>query len=112
LEILVWREALAEALTAFRPDELIIVGLRLEGLSDSQIAELLGVHRNTVRNRMQKAQERIAREIPEVASFLAGRKRSAGLGPPARDLLKRGWLCQEAPWPESDDELDAALWAP
>ena len=28
----------------------------------------------------------------------------------ARDLLKRGWLCHLAPWPESDDELDALLW--
>ena len=110
LDILAWRETMAEVLAAFRPCELVIVALRLEGLSDTQIGELLDIHRNTVRRRMQKAQERIAREIPEAASLLSGRKRSAGVGLPATDLLRRGWLCEEAPWPESDDELDASLW--
>ena len=110
LDVLVFQETMAEALAALRPGEWVIALLRLEGLSDGQIAQLLGIHRNTVRRRMQKAQERIAREIPEIASFLSGRKRTGRVGAPAPDLLRRGWLCHLAPWPESDDELDALLW--
>jgi hypothetical protein len=102
LEQLVEQDTFAEMLALLEPEDLAIAALRLEGLSDSQIAALLHVDPRTVGWRMEKAQLRIMEVLPELAPFLRGRRRLSppplsGQSPP----LERGWLCD---WGGGADE--------
>jgi len=100
LDRLIERETFAEMLALLTPEELVVAALRLEGLSDAQIAALLDIDRSTISHRMQQARERIAAEIPELAATLRDRqqprqKPSDSDTPP----LERGWICR---WAEDD----------
>lgn len=102
------QDTFAELLALLEPEDLIIAALRLEGLSDSQIAALLDVDPRTVGWRMEKAQLRIMEALPELAPFLRGRRRLSPQplseqSPP----LERGWLCN---WDEGADEPLPELW--
>jgi transposase len=104
LNRLIERETFGEMVALLTPEELVVAALRLEGLSDVQIAALLDVDRSTVSHRMQQARERIAAEMPEMATTLRDRQqprqRSADSGMPS---LERGWICrwaEDAPLPE------------
>jgi hypothetical protein len=90
LDRLVEQDRFAEMLALLEPEELVIASLRLEELSDDQIASLLDIDRTTVRYRMEQARQRIVEALPELASVLRDRRYA-----PARDArpLQRGWLC-------------------
>ena len=90
LDRLVEQDTFAEALALLEPEELVIASLRLEALSDDQMASLLGVDRATVCRRMEQARQRIAEALPELAPVLRHRRH-----PPLRCLrpLQRGWIC-------------------
>ena len=90
LDRLVEQDTFAEAMALLEPEELVIASLRLEALSDDQIASLLGVDRATVCRRMEQARQRIAEALPELAPVLRDRRH-----PPLRCLrpLQRGWIC-------------------
>jgi hypothetical protein len=90
LDRLVEQDTFAEALALLEPEELVIASLRLEALSDDQIASLLDVDRATVCRRMEQARQRIVEALPELAPVLRHRRH-----PPLRCLrpLQRGWIC-------------------
>jgi DNA-directed RNA polymerase specialized sigma24 family protein len=74
---LIREETLAEIVRLLEPREVLVALLRLEGLADREIAELLGVERSTVTWWMLRARRRIAQELPHAAGWLAGRRRGA-----------------------------------
>ena len=90
LDRLVEQDTFAEALALLEPEELVIASLRLEALSDDQIASLLDIDRATVCRRMEQARQRIVEALPELAPVLRHRRH-----PPLRCLrpLQRGWIC-------------------
>lgn len=90
LDRLVEQDTFAEMLALLEPEELVIASLRLEDLSDDQIASLLDIDRTTVRYRMEQARQRIVEALPELEPVLRDRRHA-----PARDArpLARGWLC-------------------
>jgi hypothetical protein len=90
LDRLVEQDTFAEMLALLEPEELVIAALRLENLSDDQIASLLDIDRANVRRGMEQACRRIAEALPELAPVLRDRRYR-----PACDLrpLNRGWLC-------------------
>jgi hypothetical protein len=106
LERLLRRETFAEILNQLTPEELIIGALRLEGLSDTQIAALLNMEPGTVSYRMIRAQDRIAAALPEAAHLL-GRRRTLGKRPRGEEALEQGLICdwqapndrRRRPWP-------------
>ena len=98
LDHLVEQDTFAEILALLEPEELVIAFLRLEGLSDDQIAALLDIDRATVCRRMEQALWRIVEAMPELAPVLRDRRH-----PPqrCRRPLERGWICSFA-----EDEPD------
>ena len=78
LDGLVRADMLEEILRLLTPEEALLAILRLQGRPDEEIAALVGVRRLTVTKRMIRARKRIARELPEAADWLEGRKRPAG----------------------------------
>jgi transposase len=109
LDRLIERDTFGEIVALLTPEELVVAALRLEGLSDVQIAALLDIDRSAVSHRMQQARERIAAEMPEMAATLRDRQqprqKPADSGTPS---LERGWICR---WAEDDPlpELGRAL---
>lgn len=109
LDRLVEQDTFAELLALLEPVELVIAALRLEGLSDDQIATLLGTTRQTVVRRMERAQARIVAALPELGPLLRGRRPSSlARRRPASPPLARGWICD---WgqPDADDVLGPNL---
>jgi hypothetical protein len=90
LDRLVEQDTFAEAMALLEPEELVIASLRLEALSDDQIASLLGIDRATVCRRMEHARQRIVEALPELGPVLRDRRH-----PPLRcpRPLQRGWIC-------------------
>jgi DNA-binding CsgD family transcriptional regulator len=74
LDRLVRQETLAQALSLMRPRELAVAALRADGLTDVQIAALLGISPKAVHARMRRAQQRIFEELPELRVVLDGRR--------------------------------------
>ena len=74
LERLLEREAAAEILELLTPSEMVVVLLRLEGMSEREIGAFLGVGRGAVRQRLIRAQARIEQRIPGLAGTLKGRR--------------------------------------
>ncbi len=111
LDRLVEQDTFAEMLALLEPEELVLAGLRLEGLSDSQIAALLDMDSRTVGERIERARLRIMEALPELALFLRGRQRPSHW-PMSRQSppLEHGWLCR---WEADEDEplpgLEAGL---
>jgi len=95
LDRLVQQDTFGELLALLEPEELLVAALRLEGLSDAQIGDLLGVSRAAVSRRMERASERIVQALPELASVLRGREQPRQR-PPCNDTLplEHGWLCR------------------
>jgi len=102
LDRLVAQDTLREILSLLEPGELVVAVLRLEGLSDTQISDLLGITRSTVGLRIQQARERLIQRLPELAPVLRDR-RQPHQKPPSNETppLEHGWLCR---W--TDDEPD------
>jgi DNA-directed RNA polymerase specialized sigma24 family protein len=71
-------DMLEEILRLLSPEEALLALLRLNGVSDEEVAEIFGVDRSTVARRMIEAGKRIARELPEAAVWLEGRRRRTG----------------------------------
>lgn len=99
LDCLILRETTVAILRCLAGPERIIAALRLEGLNDTQIGQLLGVDRAAVGLRMARAQQRIMDEIPGAAHLLAGRRLLRGVHPPIGVPLERGWICD---WTHGD----------
>lgn len=74
LQRLVAAETLDQALCLMRPHELAVAILRADGLTDVQIADLLGLTPTAVNNRMTRARARILDAMPELEVFLADRR--------------------------------------
>jgi hypothetical protein len=75
LHDLIRRELFAEIIRHLRPIELLIALLRLQGLTDHQIARELGTTRACVTRGMLRARRRIAEQVPDAADLLGGRDR-------------------------------------
>ena len=90
LDRLVEQDTFAEAMALLEPEELVIASLRLEALSDEQIAALLDVDRATICRRMEQARRRIVEALPELAPVLRDRNYRSQR---CRRQLQRGWLC-------------------
>jgi excisionase family DNA binding protein len=100
LDRLIEREAFGEMVALLTPEELVVAALRLEGLSDVQIAALLDIDRSAVSHRMHKARERIVAEIPELAGILRDRQQPRQKPPDGgTPSLEHGWICR---WVEED----------
>lgn len=94
-ESLIMRETFSEILELMTIEELGVARLRLGGVPDEKIAQLLNIRKQSVRERMQRAKRRIVREIPEMEHFFRGRSLQPG---PRCDLavpLEQGWVCSE-----------------
>jgi hypothetical protein len=105
LERLILRENCLDILRNLEPIELTIAALRLEGLSDAQIGQLLGMARSTVTRQLARAQERILRDLPFTAGLLAGRQPDHNPVSHVKALLEQGWICDWShpdDWPESE----------
>ena len=102
LERLVEQDTFAEMLALLEPEELVLAGLRLEGLSDLQIGALLDTDSRSVAECMDRVRLRIMEALPELAPFLRDRQ-CPGHWPVSRQSppLERGWLCC---WNEGRDE--------
>jgi DNA-binding CsgD family transcriptional regulator len=103
LQRLIEREAFAEIVALLQPLDLVVAAMRLEGLTDGEIAALLGVTRASVSSRMRRAGRRIVHLRPDLAPLLEGRRPRHR--PPERTSLpplERGWLCA---W-----DCDAEVW--
>ena len=87
---LIEQDTFAEMLALLEPEELLIACLRLEDLSNEQIASLLDISPRSVRSRMEQAMQRIVEALPELAPVLGGRRQPARCG---RRPLERGWIC-------------------
>ena len=59
-------ENYAEMMEELRPAELAVVALRLEGLSNAAIAEVLGISRAAVSQRMTRARRRLRVLFPHI----------------------------------------------
>jgi excisionase family DNA binding protein len=93
LDRLVARETFAEMLEVFRPFDLVIAILRMEGLTGAEIGEVLDLDPSAVWRRVEQVKARVMEEVPELRSELRGRRwrrqRDAqGEVPP----LERGWI--------------------
>jgi DNA-directed RNA polymerase specialized sigma24 family protein len=75
LDWLIAQETVREILETLAPGQLVVAALRMEGLSNEQIADLLGITHQAVNSRMVKARRRLARELPELAVMIEGRRR-------------------------------------
>ena len=75
LDGLLRADSLNEILRRLTPEEALMALMRLNGKTDEEIAELLGVDRTTVTKWMLQARDRIARELPDTAHWLQGRRR-------------------------------------
>jgi DNA-binding CsgD family transcriptional regulator len=74
LDRLISAEVLAQALALMRPRELAVAALRVDGLTDVQIGELLGIGPTAVNNRIVRARARILDALPELRVCLDGRQ--------------------------------------
>ena len=82
LDRLVRHETLAHALSLMRPRELAVAALRADGLTDVQIAALLGITPKAVYARMMRARQRISADLPELRVVLDGRRSPHKRGEP------------------------------
>jgi predicted DNA-binding protein (UPF0251 family) len=80
LEGLVGQDTCREVLGCMTFQELIVAYLRMQGLYDAEIAELMQVSRVTVATHMHRARARIVEMMPELAVTMRGRHRMRGLG--------------------------------
>ena len=93
LDRLLLRDTFAEILALMTPEEIAVAALRIEGLSDVQIAALLGLEHSTISRRMTRAQERIAAELPEAAHLLGRRYLPRGSRRSGDVPLEQGLVC-------------------
>lgn len=80
LERMIAHDTIQEILEALTPKQFVVAILRLEGLSQIEIAELLGVSRSVVYYRLKHAKKRLAARYPELAPVLDGREPWIGTG--------------------------------
>ncbi len=108
------RETFAEMLEVFRPFDLVIATLRTEGLSGTEIGEVLALDPSAIWRRVEQVKARVIDEVPELKSDLSARrwrryKECHGEGPPLERGLIRRWLVDgRGVWPESKRDLTTA----
>jgi hypothetical protein len=114
LERLIERETFRQIVALLEPEELIVAVLRLEGLSDVQIGDMLGVSGAAVNSRMQTARARIMAQAPDLTPTLRDRRQPARR-PPSNEPppLEHGWLCcwvgeTDVPFAEGKPDLTTA----
>ncbi|MGD8820365.1 MAG: helix-turn-helix domain-containing protein [Anaerolineae bacterium] len=95
LKRIVEREAFAEIVRLLRPGELGIARLRLEGVPDKIIAQMLGVSQQAVSGRMKRASRRIANQRPWLAPLLRGRQHYTVPSDNGARPLERDWVCHQ-----------------
>ena len=104
LDRIIEREAFAEIVSCLRPGELRIARLRLEGVPDKTIAEMLGMSQAAVSQRMRKASRRIAHQRPWLAPLLGDRHHRHNAVRDSRVRpLERGWVCHRPIVSEGDE---------
>lgn len=67
LDRVISKENFEELVVALTPKQLSVVALMLEGLSQSAIAELFGVERQLVNQRVALAAKRARDRVPDIA---------------------------------------------
>jgi excisionase family DNA binding protein len=80
-------------LDVFRPFDLVIAILRMEGLTGTEIGEMLALDPSAIWRRVEQVKARAIEEVPELRVDLSARrwrrnKECPGEGPP----LERGWI--------------------
>ncbi len=68
-----------ELIELLKPDERVVVALRLKGYYDREIGQQLGITRAAVTMRMVRARRRLAKDNPELADRLGGRRKRVGM---------------------------------
>lgn len=96
LDRLIARETFEEAIRPLTPRQLAVALLRLEGLTDDQIARLLGIQRSSATKRIRHAGQRIASEVPELRSFLRDLRQAGRTHTLDNQPLEHGWLCTDS----------------
>ncbi|MFN2167708.1 MAG: sigma factor-like helix-turn-helix DNA-binding protein [Anaerolineae bacterium] len=95
LQRIIERETFREIISLLEPMDLIVAAMRLEGLTDDEIARILGVSRSPVTSRMKRACQRIIHLRPDLAPVLEGRRLSkAHPDRSDRRPLEQGWLSE------------------
>jgi excisionase family DNA binding protein len=99
LENIVSAETLAHALSLMHPHELAVAALRVDGLTDVQIAAMLGIGPTAVNARVTRARQRILRSVPELRVCLDDRRSPPVQGDPQlsgiRTIFTPAALAQE-----------------
>jgi hypothetical protein len=114
LDRLVAQDTFAEMLDVFRPLDLVIATLRLEGLSDAAIGEILGLDPSAVWRRVEQVKARAIEAVPELRLDLCARHKSRhktchGKAPPLERGWIRRWLVEGyGVWPEEKSDLTTA----
>ena len=83
LDRLIQRELVMRILQRLTPQERAIAHLRLQGLSDAEIGQQLGLKRISITQRMARAQQRTIDQLPSAAYLLEGRKHQTSRRQPA-----------------------------
>jgi DNA-directed RNA polymerase specialized sigma24 family protein len=72
LDAIIARETYTELLAELRPRELSVVALRLDGLPFDVAAELIGISRQAVYQRLAPARNRLKSRFPHIQTLLEG----------------------------------------
>ena len=78
LSMLCLRDDFETIILEARPNEMVVVALRLSGLDNKEIAALLNITGSAVGHRIRCYQERICAKHPNLAWMVAGRKMKPG----------------------------------
>jgi excisionase family DNA binding protein len=114
LDRLVARDTFAEMLGVLQPYELVIAILRMEGLTGTEIGEVLNRDPSAVWRRVEQAKARVIEEVPELRSDLSERRwrrhrEGHGEGLPLERGWIRRWLVEGCVvWPEMKPALTTA----
>lgn len=87
---MVCREDFETIIKEARPAELVVIALRLEGLDNKKIAELLGISGSAVGFRIRVFRERVCAKHPDIAHMIQDRRMKPGRQ--RRIEFSTGWL--------------------
>jgi excisionase family DNA binding protein len=110
LERLIFRETVQEALALMAPEDLLLAAGRAAGLSDAELADRFNLDEATVSQRLGRARDRIAAEIPELRVLLAGRRHRSHSRPEPEAGEDAGRTLEEVAAALGVGEATVAVW--
>ena len=75
LNTIIARDRYYRILTCLTPKQLSVVALRLDGLTQAEIARLLGLERSHIYSRLEGAKRRLEVKMPELPPETRNRQR-------------------------------------